>query len=62
MWGSGFLAVPRVYLDLDVLSYMVGLPRNEVWKIPVARRISSLARNRKVVIVVSKASPLTMPM
>jgi len=50
------LAVPRVYLDLDVLSYMAGLPRNEVWKIPMARRIPSLARDHKVVIVVSKAA------
>jgi len=49
-------AVPRVYLDLDVLSYMVGFPRDEVWKIPVARGISALARDGKIVIVMSIAA------
>jgi len=48
--------VPRVYLDLDVLSYLVGIPKNEVWKITIARRILDLARDGKIVITMSMAA------
>lgn len=48
--------VPRVYLDLDVLSYLAGIPRDELWKTPVARRVVDLAKDGKVVIVMSIAA------
>jgi len=56
-WGVSELSgVPKVYLDLDVLSYLGGIPRDEVWKTPVARRLMSLARDGKIVIVMSMAA------
>ena len=48
--------VPKVYLDLDVLSYLGGIPKDEAWKTPVARRLVSLARDGKIVIVMSMAA------
>ena len=48
--------VPKVYLDLDVLSYLGGIPKDEVWKTPVARRLMSLARDGRIVVVMSMAA------
>ena len=48
--------VPKVYLDLDVLSYLVGIPKDEVWKTLIARRLVSLARDGRIVIMVSMAA------
>jgi len=45
--------VPKVYLDLDVLSYLGGIPKDEVWKTPVARRLVNLAKDGKIMIGVS---------
>jgi len=48
--------VPRVYLDLDVLSYLAGIPKDEVWKTSAARRVVEMARDGKIVIAVSMAA------
>ncbi|MDI6905110.1 MAG: hypothetical protein QMD13_06455 [Candidatus Bathyarchaeia archaeon] len=48
--------VLKVYLDLDVLSYMAGIPKDELWKVPVARRVVDLAKNGEIVIVMSMAA------
>lgn len=45
--------VPKVYLDLDVLSYLGGIPKDEVWKTSVARCLMSLARDGRIVVVMS---------
>lgn len=54
--GSELSEVPRVYLDLDVLSYLAEIPKNEVWKTLVTRRIVDLARDGKIVVAVSMAA------
>lgn len=48
--------VPKVYLDLDVLSYLAGIPKDEVWKTPIARRVVNLAGDGKIVVVMSMAA------
>jgi len=48
--------IPRVYVDLDVLSYMAELPANEFEKVPMARRILELADQRKIELVISMAA------
>lgn len=48
--------VPKVYLDLDVLSYLGGIPKDEVWKTPVARHLVSLARDGKIMVIMSMAA------
>jgi len=46
----------RVYLDVDALSYASGLPKDEVWKTDVIRRVLEPARQGKIQIVVSIAA------
>jgi len=48
--------LPKVYLDVDALSYASGLPRDEVWKTDVIRNVLELARQDKIQIVVSMAA------
>lgn len=48
--------IPRVYVDLDVLSYMAELPTNEFEKIPIAKRIAKLANQMKIELVISMAA------
>lgn len=50
----------KVYLSkeqsLDVLSYLGGIPKDEVWKTPIARRVVNLAGDGKIVVVMSMAA------
>lgn len=48
--------VPKVYLDLDVLSYLAEIPKDELWKILATKRVVDLARVGKITIVVSMAT------
>jgi len=48
--------IPRVYVDLDVLSYMAELPTNEFEKIPMAKGILKLADQMKIELVISMAA------
>ena len=48
--------IPKVYVDLDVLSYMAELPTNEFEKIPMAKRVLKLADQMKIELVISMAT------
>lgn len=50
------MRVPKVYFDVDALSYAAALPKDETWKTDIIRKVVKLAEKGKVRIIVSVAA------